>query len=196
MLPRSSYRHRRRGCTIAAPPTSRGSQGRLFRNGESARRVSLGDGTTTRRARPCRRPHHHRPTTTVCFRSRRSATPQDRKYDGTPAPVIGDENVVREFVSINAGTAQDRDVTTIGNGNWLLAYSHVAHDCVIGNGRPFRTTQLAGHVVVEVTRCSADSSACISSAGSAPTRWSPRDRSCWDVPPFVTASGYPRSREA
>src|ERR1019366_8941407 len=45
--------------------------------------------------------------------------PQDRKYDGAVTRiVIGDENVIREFVSINAGTTQDRGVTTIGNGNW------------------------------------------------------------------------------
>src|SRR6202162_6649999 len=64
--------------------------------------------------------------------------PQDKKYDGAATrTVIGDENVIREFVSINAGTAQDRGVTTIGSGNWLLAYSHIAHDCVIGNGKHF-----------------------------------------------------------
>ena len=77
--------------------------------------------------------------------------PQDRKYDGAATrTVIGDANVVREFVSINAGTAQDRGVTTIGNGNWLLAYSHIAHDCVIGNGTTFsNNAQLAGHVQEE-----------------------------------------------
>src|SRR2546423_722845 len=77
--------------------------------------------------------------------------PQDKKYDGAVTrTVIGDENVIREFVSINAGTAQDRGVTTIGNGNWLLAYSHIAHDCVVGNGTTFsNNAQLAGHVLVE-----------------------------------------------
>src|SRR3981081_1714309 len=77
--------------------------------------------------------------------------PQDRKYDGTVTrTVIGDENVIREFVSINAGTAQDRGVTTIGNGNWSLAYSHIAHDCVVGNATTFsNNAQLAGHVSIE-----------------------------------------------
>jgi UDP-N-acetylglucosamine acyltransferase len=77
--------------------------------------------------------------------------PQDRKYDGKPtSTVIGDDNVIREFVTIHAGTAQDRGVTTLGNGNWLLAYSHVAHDCVVGNSTTFsNNAQLAGHVVVD-----------------------------------------------
>ena len=77
--------------------------------------------------------------------------PQDRKYDGRPTrTVIGDDNVIREYVTIHAGTAQDRAVTTIGNGNWLLAYSHIAHDCVVGNATTFsNNAQLAGHVVIE-----------------------------------------------
>ncbi len=77
--------------------------------------------------------------------------PQDRKYDGRPTrTVIGDDNVIREYVTIHAGTAQDRGVTTIGNGNWLLAYSHIAHDCVVGNATTFsNNAQLAGHVVIE-----------------------------------------------
>ena len=55
--------------------------------------------------------------------------PQDRKYGGEPTrTVLGDDNVVREYVSIHAGTAQDRGETTIGDGNWFLAYTHVAHD--------------------------------------------------------------------
>ena len=77
--------------------------------------------------------------------------PQDRKYDGRPTrTVIGDDNVIREYVTIHAGTAQDRGVTTIGNGNWLLAYSHIAHDCVVGNATTFsNNAQLAGHVVID-----------------------------------------------
>ena len=77
--------------------------------------------------------------------------PQDRKYTGDPTrTVIGDGNVIREFVTIHAGTAQDKGVTTIGDGNWLLAYSHIAHDCVIGNGTTFsNNAQLAGHVVID-----------------------------------------------
>jgi len=60
--------------------------------------------------------------------------PQDRKYGGeATTTTLGDDNVVREFVTIHAGTAQDRGATTIGNGNWFLAYTHVAHDCIVGN---------------------------------------------------------------
>src|SRR6266487_5010438 len=64
--------------------------------------------------------------------------PQDRKYGGEPtATAIGDDNVIREFVSIHAGTAQDRGVTTIGNANLLLAYVHIAHDCLVGDRTTF-----------------------------------------------------------
>ena len=75
---------------------------------------------------------------------------QDRKYGGEPVTTtIGDENVIREYVSIHAGTAQDRADTLIGNGNWFLAYTHVAHDCVIGNHTTWsNNAQVAGHVHV------------------------------------------------
>jgi UDP-N-acetylglucosamine acyltransferase len=75
---------------------------------------------------------------------------QDRKYGGEPVTTtIGDENVIREYVSIHAGTAQDRADTRIGNGNWFLAYTHVAHDCVIGDNTTWsNNAQVAGHVQV------------------------------------------------
>jgi len=75
---------------------------------------------------------------------------QDRKYGGEPVTTtIGDENVIREYVSIHAGTAQDRADTLIGNGNWFLAYTHVAHDCVIGDNTTWsNNAQVAGHVQV------------------------------------------------
>jgi UDP-N-acetylglucosamine acyltransferase len=77
--------------------------------------------------------------------------PQDRKYGGEPTTTtIGDDNVFREFVSIHAGTAQDRGDTKIGNGNLFLAYTHVAHDCVIGNFTTFsNNAQIAGHVHID-----------------------------------------------
>ncbi|HWD37057.1 MAG TPA: acyl-ACP--UDP-N-acetylglucosamine O-acyltransferase, partial [Casimicrobiaceae bacterium] len=77
--------------------------------------------------------------------------PQDRKYGGEPTTTtIGDDNVIREFVSIHAGTAQDRGDTTIGHGNLFLAYTHVAHDCVVGNFTTFsNNAQIAGHVVID-----------------------------------------------
>jgi len=75
---------------------------------------------------------------------------QDKKYKGEPTRlVIGQRNTVREFCSLNRGTVQDRGVTTIGDDNWLMAYVHVAHDCVVGNNTTIANcTQLAGHVQV------------------------------------------------
>ena len=120
--------------------------------------------------------------------------PQDRKYGGEPtATVIGDDNVIREFVTIHAGTAQDRGVTTIGNGNWFLAYTHVAHDCVVGDATTFsNNAQIAGHVTIgdhavlgayagvhQFCRVGAHA---MLAAGAIVLQ---------DVPPFVTASGYP-----
>ena len=60
--------------------------------------------------------------------------PQDKKYAGEPTRLeIGDRNVIREFVTINRGTVQDRGVTSLGDDNWIMAYVHIAHDCRIGN---------------------------------------------------------------
>jgi len=75
---------------------------------------------------------------------------QDKKYKGEPTRlVIGQRNTIREFCSLNRGTVQDRGVTTIGDDNWLMAYVHVAHDCVVGNNTTIANcTQLAGHVQV------------------------------------------------
>ena len=77
--------------------------------------------------------------------------PQDRKYAGEPTTtVIGDDNLFREYVSIHAGTSNDRGETTIGDNNLFLAYSHVAHDCVVGDNTTWsNNAQIAGHVVIE-----------------------------------------------
>ncbi|MEO6519991.1 MAG: acyl-ACP--UDP-N-acetylglucosamine O-acyltransferase [Pseudoxanthomonas sp.] len=76
--------------------------------------------------------------------------PQDKKYNGEPTGlVIGDRNVVREFVTINRGTVTGSGSTCIGNDNWLLAYSHIAHDCLVGSHCVFsNNSTLAGHVEV------------------------------------------------
>jgi UDP-N-acetylglucosamine acyltransferase len=76
--------------------------------------------------------------------------PQDKKYAGEPTQlVIGDRNTFRESVTVNCGTVQDGGVTRVGNDNWVMAYVHVAHDCLVGNNTIMANcVQLAGHVVV------------------------------------------------
>lgn len=73
--------------------------------------------------------------------------PQDKKYAGEPTRlVIGDGNTIRECVTINRGTVQDRGETTIGNDNWIMAYAHIAHDCVLGDHIILaNNVALAGH---------------------------------------------------
>jgi UDP-N-acetylglucosamine acyltransferase len=76
--------------------------------------------------------------------------PQDKKYAGEPTRLeIGDRNAIREFVTINRGTVQDRGVTSLGDDNWIMAYVHIAHDCRIGNQTIFaNNASLAGHVTI------------------------------------------------
>jgi UDP-N-acetylglucosamine acyltransferase len=76
--------------------------------------------------------------------------PQDKKYAGEPTRLeIGDHNVIREFCTFNAGTAQDVGVTRLGEHNWIMAYVHIAHDCQVGNHTIFaNNATLAGHVHV------------------------------------------------
>jgi UDP-N-acetylglucosamine acyltransferase len=77
--------------------------------------------------------------------------PQDLTYHGERTElVVGDENIFHEFVTVNRGTAKGGGVTRIGNRNLFMAYSHVAHDCVVGTGTVFvNGATLAGHVTVE-----------------------------------------------
>jgi len=76
--------------------------------------------------------------------------PQDKKYAGEPTELhIGNGNLIREFVTINRGTVQDRGYTRIGDENWIMSYVHVAHDCEIGNHTIFsNSASLAGHVTI------------------------------------------------
>ncbi|MCF6191325.1 MAG: acyl-ACP--UDP-N-acetylglucosamine O-acyltransferase [Cocleimonas sp.] len=78
------------------------------------------------------------------------AEPQDKKYKGEPTTLeIGDRNVIRENVTINRGTVQDIGKTVIGNDNWIMAYVHIAHDCIVGNNTIFaNNATLAGHVTI------------------------------------------------
>ena len=74
--------------------------------------------------------------------------PQDKKYAGEPTRLeIGDHNVIREFCTFNIGTAQDAGITRMGDHNWIMAYVHIAHDCVVGDHTVFaNNATLAGHV--------------------------------------------------
>lgn len=75
----------------------------------------------------------------------------DKKYAGEKTWLeMGDNNIVRENVTIHRGTVQDNGITKIGDNNLLMAYVHVAHDCVVGNNTIFaNNASLAGHVHVE-----------------------------------------------
>jgi UDP-N-acetylglucosamine acyltransferase len=122
------------------------------------------------------------------------AAPQDKKYAGEETRLeIGDRNTIRESCTFNLGTVQDGGVTRIGNDNWIMAYVHVAHDCMIGNNVIFaNSVQLAGHVHVgdfailgglsgvhQFVRIGAHSMAGMTTSLSQ------------DLPPYVMASGNP-----
>jgi len=112
--------------------------------------VEIGDGTTIG-------PHVVIEGTTRIGRDNRifqfasiGAIPQDKKFGGEDSQlIIGDRNVIREFVTLNRGTAEGGGATRIGNDNWIMAYAHVAHDCTVGNHTVFsNNATLAGHVTV------------------------------------------------
>jgi UDP-N-acetylglucosamine acyltransferase len=120
--------------------------------------------------------------------------PQDRKYAGeATTTTIGDDNVFREYVSVHAGTAQDRANTTIGNGNLFLGYTHVAHDCVVANFTTFsNNAQIAGHVRVDdYAVMGAYSGAHQFCRIGAHAMLGAGALTGQDVPPFVVAQGYP-----
>ena len=119
--------------------------------------------------------------------------PQDKKYDNEETWLeIGDRNTIREFCTFNRGTIQDKAVTRIGNENWVMAYVHIAHDCMVGNNTIFaNNASLAGHVAVEdfailggftlvhqFCRIGAHSFSAMNSVISK------------DVPPYVMVSGH------
>lgn len=76
--------------------------------------------------------------------------PQDKKYRGEDTRLeIGDRNTIREFCSFNKGTVQGGGITKIGSDNWIMAYCHIAHDCLVGNQIVFaNNASLAGHVEI------------------------------------------------
>ena len=119
--------------------------------------------------------------------------PQDLKFKGeTTYLEIGDHNVIREFCTLNRGTIQDKGLTKIGNHNLLMAYVHIAHDCMIGNHTVFaNNASLAGHVIVEdhviLSGFAGVFQFCrVGAYGFAATN----AVIIKDVPPFVKVSGY------
>lgn len=76
--------------------------------------------------------------------------PQDKKYAAEETELrIGNGNTIREFCTINRGTVQDEGVTRVGDRNWIMAYVHIAHDCIVGNDTIFaNNASIAGHVHV------------------------------------------------
>lgn len=76
--------------------------------------------------------------------------PQDKKYANEPTRlVIGDNNTIREYVTINRGTVDDQGITQVGDDNWIMAYVHIAHDCVLGDHTILANcSSLAGHVQI------------------------------------------------
>jgi UDP-N-acetylglucosamine acyltransferase len=78
------------------------------------------------------------------------AIPQDKKYAGEPCElIIGNDNTIREFTTFNIGSPAGGGITRVGDRNWLMAYVHLAHDCIVGNDTIMaNNSQLAGHVTV------------------------------------------------
>ncbi len=124
-----------------------------------------------------------------------SAIPQDLKYDGEVTTVeIGDNCTIREFVTINRGS-KDRYTTKVGNNCLIMAYSHIAHDCIVGNDCIMsNNTQMAGHVVMGDNSILAGMCAvhqfvhigkhCFIAGGSLVSK---------DVPPYIKAGRTPLS---
>jgi len=77
--------------------------------------------------------------------------PQDKKYAGEATLLeIGDNNLIRESVTINRGTVQGGGITKIGDNNWIMAYVHIAHDCIVKNNIVLaNSVTLAGHVEID-----------------------------------------------
>jgi UDP-N-acetylglucosamine acyltransferase len=118
------------------------------------------------------------------------------RYEDDTRVEIGDDNVIREYVTIQRGTLKDKNtngVTRIGDKNWIMAYVHVAHDCTIGSHTVFaNSTTFAGHVTVEdwvvlggatlIHQFCRLGAHCFSAGGAGITR---------DVPPFLVVQGNP-----
>ena len=119
--------------------------------------------------------------------------PQDKKFAGEPTLLeIGNNNLIRESVTINRGTIQGGGITKIGNNNWIMAYVHIAHDCIVGSENIFaNNTTLAGHVTIDdfvilggfslVSQFNHIGSYAFSAMGSVISR---------NIPPYILVSGH------
>ena len=119
--------------------------------------------------------------------------PQDKKFAGEPTLLeIGDNNLIRESVTINRGTIQGGGITKIGNNNWIMAYVHIAHDCIVGSENIFaNNTTLAGHVTIDdfvilggfslISQFNHIGSYAFSAMGSVISR---------NIPPYILVSGH------
>ena len=120
--------------------------------------------------------------------------PQDKKHQPQDEVCleIGDNNVIREYVTINLGTAHGGGITKVGNNNWIMAYVHIAHDCIIGNDNIFaNNASLAGHVTIDdwvilggftlVSQFNYLASHCFSAMGSVISQ---------NIPPYILVSGH------
>jgi len=120
--------------------------------------------------------------------------PQDKKYAGERTWLrMGERNVIREFATVHRGTAQDKGETRIGDDNLLMAYTHVAHDCVIGDNVILaNAASLGGHVEVQdwviLGGFSVVHQFCQIGAHSFSAMGSVIGK---DVPPFLTVGGHP-----
>lgn len=118
---------------------------------------------------------------------------QDLKYKGERTYLeIGDNNTIREFCTINRGSIQDKAITKLGNHNLLMAYVHIAHDCVVGNHVVFsNNASLAGHVHVDDHVVMGGFSGVFQFCRvGAHSFISTNSVVIKDVPPFVKVSGY------
>lgn len=113
--------------------------------------VEVGDGTSIKSHVVIKGPTLIGKNNTIYQFSSVGEDCQDKKFAGEPTRlVIGDNNIIRESCTIHRGTTQDQSETVIGNGNLLMAYVHVAHDCRVGDNCIFaNATTLAGHVHVD-----------------------------------------------
>lgn len=161
---------------IVGPEVRLGDGTQLFEHAVVTNGAYLGKGN---------RVHHHAVI---------GGVPQDLKFDSGERSqlVIGDNNVLREFVTVNSGTQFGGGVTRVGNNNLVMTQAHIAHDCQIGDGIVIgNNTMLAGHVLIEdfVTI----------GGGCAVQQFSTLGRYAYlagftrvvqDVPPFLTVEGY------